>query len=132
MTYRTQQIEPIHYPKIKAIPIAKQQQVIEQTGQPFDPIKSLQAIRVASKDYSLKDADVLKADELLMDWLNQGGFSTADPAPKPQQKQAEQPTKQDYQDALAGLNVMLELASGDEKSQYEAAIAGLQVMIDLS
>ena len=131
MTYQTQQIKPVHFPKIKAIPIAKQKQVIEETGQPFEPIKALQAIRDASKEYSLEDATALEVDRMMMDWLNQNGFSVVDPAPKPQKKQERQPTKQDYIDAIEGFKIMLEFTSGEEKQQYEDAIVGFQIMVDL-
>lgn len=131
MTYQTQQIKPAHYSKIKKLPIPNQKKVIEETGQPFEPIKALQVIKDASEDYTVENTEALEVDGLIMDWLNQGGFSMDDPAPKPNQKQAKELNKQDYQDAIAGLQVMLDLASGDERSQYEDAIAGLRVMIDL-
>ena len=131
MTYRTQQIKPAHYSKIKKLPIPNQKKVIEQTGQPFQPIKALQAIKDASKDYTLEDAEALEVDNLVMDWLNQGGFSTDDPAPKPNQKQTPKFTRADYEKTLAGLQVLLDLSTGDERTQYEATIAGIKVLMDL-
>jgi len=130
MTYKTQQIKPAHYQKIKAIEITNQREIVEKTGKAFDPIQALQTIRETSKDYSIEDADAIKADNMLMQWLLNNGFSTNDPAPKPQTTQPL--TKQDYIDALEGMKVMLELSEGDEKKQYEDAIAGLEVMIELA
>ena len=127
--YQTAQIKPIHYAAIKKIPVSNQQQVIEESGQPFEALKALQAIKDESKGYSLDTPKAKEADTKMIEWLGQNGFKMA--SAKPKSKQENQAKKQGYKEAIEGLTIMLDYVSETKRKEYADAIFALECMMSL-
>ena len=76
--YNLKQLNILQVGKLSQVPIPKQADITAQTGKPMDLIKIYQAIVSQSNNFTEKDADALKADALMWQYLDNQGFFKSD------------------------------------------------------
>ncbi len=137
--YNLQQLNVLQVGKLSQVPIPKQADITAQTGKPMDLIKIYQAIVSQSNNFTEKDADALKADALLWQYLENQGFFKSDgivqktiarqpdavPAMDPQLSK-----KQILDLKLKSYQTALKFAKEPDKIQVlQAKIAGVQAAL---
>ena len=138
--YNLKQLNVLQVGKLSQVPIPKQADITAQTGKPMDLIKIYQAIVSQSNNFTEKDADALKADALMWQYLDNQGFFKSDgivqktvsrskadvnPAADPQLSK-----KQILELKLKSYQTALKFAKEPNKVQVlQAKIAGVQAAL---
>lgn len=93
MPYQLQKLTPPQIARLDEVPITRQEQIIDRTGEPLRLVTSYYLVKNASADFTLPHETAEQLDAAIHQLLSRRGFldGTLQAAPKPEKPQASLP-----------------------------------------